>query len=151
MESLRECQVCGNGFPASRSSCPFCGAAREKREGGRQDRELHALVNLEANLPTVNKALERLRIELAMNRGKGVRVLTLIHGYGSSGQGGQIRLEVRRQLEYLKARGEINEVIIGEEFHRSYGRGKQLLRRFPALARHHDLNRANPGITLVVL
>ena len=84
-------------------------------------------------------------------RRQGLRVLTFIHGYGSSGRGGAIRLAVREQLAFLKRQHRINDFILGEEFRRSAGPTRNLLRRFPAMTNHRDLNRANQGITLVVL
>ena len=50
-------------------------------------------------MPPLDQALARLATELEAARLQGVRVLTLIHGYGSSGAGGVIRGEVRHQLE----------------------------------------------------
>jgi hypothetical protein len=150
MEALLCCEVCGNERqdPAA-GRCPFCGAAVEPRLGGRGPR--HKVVNLERGLPLVEEALVRLERELDLARMERCRVLTLIHGYGSSGRGGAIRHEVRAQLEYLKSRGRINDLLAGEEFSSRTGPGRQLLRRFPFLRDHADLNRANPGITLVVL
>ena len=89
--------------------------------------------------------------ELEQAGSDGCRVLTLIHGYGSSGRGGIIRQDVRAQLQYLKDRGVINDLFPGEDFSSRSGSGRQLLRRFPFLRKHSDLNRANPGITLVVI
>ena len=42
------------------------------------------------------------------------------------------------------------ELVAGEDFEGRSGRGRQLVRRFPFLAEHRDLNRANAGITVVV-
>ena len=84
-------------------------------------------------------------------RALGIRVLTLIHGYGSSGEGGAIKAAVLRRLEFLRHTGRVREVVPGEGFENRSGRGRQLLRRFPFLSAHRDLNRANPGITLIVL
>ncbi len=150
MDRLIICEVCGNEMEAILVTCPFCGAERTAdplvQRGPR-----HRTVNLEKGLPTVRQALDRLRQELELARLQGCRVLTLIHGYGSSGRGGAIRTEIRRQLDYLKERGEINDILAGEDFHRRTGPGRQIIRRFPFLALHHDANRGNRGITLVVL
>jgi len=102
-------------------------------------------------MPPVDQALVRLDRELEQARLEGCRVLTLIHGYGSSGRGGAIKQEVRARLQYLKNRGLINDLLAGEEFCIRSGPGRQLLRRFSFLRRHIDLNRSNPGVTLVVM
>lgn len=99
----------------------------------------------------VQQALSRLESELATSRSLGCKVLTLIHGYGSSGVGGAIKEAVLQQLHYLKHQGRIKQVIPGEHFEGRSGRGRQLLRQYPFLSEHRDLNRANPGITLVIL
>lgn len=102
-------------------------------------------------MPLADQALARLARELDQARSERCRVLTLIHGYGSSGRGGKIRKEVRAQLQHLKDRGIVNDLLPGENFSTGSGTGRQILRRFPFLRNHSDLNRANPGITLVVI
>ena len=52
---------------------------------------------------------------------------------------------------FLRQTGRIEAVIFGEDFESRTGRGRQLLRRCPFLAAHADLNRKNPGITVVLL
>jgi len=111
---------------------------------------LHLVFNLEKGMPLVGQALDRLEATIAVAGSQGVKALTLIHGYGSSGAGGAIKVEVRRQLQFLRLQGRIKEIVPGEEFEGRSKRGRHLLRRFPFLAGHRDLNRANPGITLVM-
>jgi hypothetical protein len=111
----------------------------------------HKVVNLETGRPFVETALRKLEIELADARQQNLRVLTVIHGYGSSGKGGVIGVECRKFLEYLKNRGEINTFIPGEDFRQKSGPTRNLLRRFPRLADNVNLNKGNRGITLVVL
>ena len=144
------CEVCGNEFDLQMSSCPYCGAGVGKPVV-RRSGAMHRQVNLERGLPTVAQALVRLDNELETSRRQRYRLLTLIHGYGSSGKGGAIKNAVRRQLQYYKHTRRINEVVAGEDFSTRSGIGRQLLRRFPALATHRDLNRYNRGITVVVL
>jgi hypothetical protein len=102
-------------------------------------------------MPSVEQALARLERELVQARLERRRVLTLIHGYGSSGKGGLIKEEVRARLHYLRCQGAVKEIVGGEDFSSRSPAGKNLLRRFPALRRHRDLNRRNPGITLAAL
>ena len=73
-------------------------------------------VNLELGKPTVNAAIKRLTFELHHSRSLGCAALKIIHGYGSSGTGGRIRVEARSYLARLKGRGEIRDVIYGEDF-----------------------------------
>lgn len=143
------CQICGNAIPATVTVCPFCLSPCvpvPQEQGGLE----HRILNLEKGMPLVDQAMERLRNELYISKRQGVKVLTLIHGYGSTGKGGRIRREIRHHLHFLQHQKEINQMILGEEFSKNSGQGRQLLRRFPFLADHRDLNRSNPGVTLVI-
>lgn len=144
------CEICGNETGVGVSVCPWCGEdciASVPRVSG----DSHRLVNLEKGFPTVEQALKRLAMELESARLHGYLVLTLIHGYGSSGKGGKIKKAVRQRLFYDCHHGIVNTVVAGEDFSRRSGTGKQLLHRFPFLRTHPDLNRNNQGITIVVL
>ena len=143
------CDVCGNEGDAGISRCPFCESKLHFSAPGQG--VPHREVNLKRGMPTVAQALSRLERKLEQTRREGCRVVTLIHGYGSSGRGGAIREEIRARLQYLKYRGEINDVFTCEHFSTGNGSGRNLLRRFPFLRQHRDLNRGNRGITLVVL
>jgi hypothetical protein len=144
------CEVCGNEIELDGTQCPFC------RTGYIPDKRkviglLHREVNLKRGMPLVQQALDRLEVVLQEGANQYYKALTLIHGYGSSGTGGAIKAAVQQQLQYYRLQGRIKEIIPGEEFEGRSSRGRQLLRRFPFLADHRDLNRANPGITLVLL
>lgn len=144
------CPVCGNEIEIGHCHCPFCGNACSS-EGPHTSGILHRRINLEKGKPLVQQALDRLESELAISRGLGCKALTLIHGYGSSGVGGAIKEAVLRQLHFLEYQGRIKSIIPGEWFEGRSGRGRQLLRQYPFFAEHRDLNRANPGITVVIL
>lgn len=167
------CQVCGNDIDRSQRICPYCegeqdagpqwgavpaaspsrptlkqaGKGRACPPGG----DFHKVVNLEAGRPIVEVALRKLEMALANGRQQHLSVLTVIHGYGSSGKGGAIGVECRKVLEYLQGSGQIHSFIPGEEFRQRSGPTRDLLRRFPRLADNVNLNKGNRGITLVVL
>jgi len=146
------CQVCGNDIDHALLLCPFCGAKQDLQSGTiAAGGPFHTVVNLELGKPLVESALRKLEMELEGGRQCNLRVLTVIHGYGSSGKGGAIGTECRKVLAYLKGNGEINTFIPGEEFRSKSGPTRDLLRRFPQLAANVNLNKGNRGITLVVL
>ncbi|MCI5178643.1 MAG: hypothetical protein D3911_04835 [Candidatus Electrothrix sp. AW3_4] len=149
MHFFRDCEVCGNEVSVDMSRCPFCESKLHFTSPG--PKIMHREINLKQGMPTVEQALGRFERRLEQAQQERCRVLTLIHGYGSSGRGGVIREEIREKLQYLKYRKEINDVITGEHFSVSNGPGRNLLRRFPFLRQHRDLNKGNRGITLVVL
>ncbi|MCW5201477.1 Smr/MutS family protein [Desulfobulbus sp. US5] len=143
------CEVCGNEVVSGINRCPFCES--EINFSAPAQGIPHRAVKLKRGMPTVEQALGRLERELEQAKIEKCRVLTLIHGYGSSGRGGVIREEIREKLQFLKYRGEINDILAGESFSTRTGPGRNLVRRFPFLRQHRDLNKGNRGITLVVL
>lgn len=109
------------------------------------------IVNLEQGMPQVSTALRWLDGELYTSRRMGVAAVKLIHGYGSSGTGGKIRTAVRRELAMRRARGEIADVISGEEFSIFHEGTRRAFLRCDALRQDSDLERHNNGVTFVIL
>jgi len=143
------CAVCGNETELGSGTCRFCGASQSQET--KRNGPLHKTVNLKRGRPFVSAAIKKLEGEVQAAKIERVRVLTIVHGYGSSGKGGAIKNECRKCLDYLCSIGEIKEFIPGEEFSRKSGRVKSLLRRFPGLSVNRNLDRHNPGVTLVVM
>ncbi len=102
-------------------------------------------------MPSVNEALQRLERGLASCRRENVLVLKLVHGYGSSGAGGEIRIAVQKQLRAMEASGEIRRCIFGEDWRTADEASWALVRERPELKHDPDLGRSNQGITVVVL
>ena len=131
--------------------CPFCGSSNENSVATLPDRYVQKIVNLEMGRPVLEVALNRMTEVIADAKRNRVNVLTLIHGYGSSGKGGVIRTECRKNLDFMKIKGSISDYVCGEDFNKHSGVVKSLLRRYPELASDKNMNRDNKGITLVVL
>lgn len=115
MPLTKDYEVCGNPIPAQAFTCRFCDASQSV-ENFPKTRERVIRSNLEAGLPTVAQALERLERDLREARACGAKLVRIIHGYGSSGRGGKIRDAVRRELGRKLARGEVKDVTPGENF-----------------------------------
>lgn len=146
------CPVCGNKTKSGNTTCPFCGSAIELSEAAVGPPEVgHRIINIEQGRPLVETALKKMENELLRARAEQVRVVTLIHGYGSSGKGGKIRTECRKVLDYLVQQKTVNSVIPGETFRKRNGSGKALLQRYPKLEQRCLSDFSNPGITIVVL
>ena len=64
-------------------------------------------VDLERGMPRAEQAIRQMLFELRRSPGLGCSAVKLIHGYGSSGAGGRIRVEARRRLNRMKEGGEI--------------------------------------------
>lgn len=108
-------------------------------------------VNLERGMPTADQAVKQLAFYIHNSRAQGYKVLKLIHGYGSSGTGGKIRVEARKYLGRMAARREIAGFIPGEEFSIFQEDTRRAFLRCDALRRDHDLDRHNNGVTFVIL
>jgi hypothetical protein len=116
----------------------------------RELRTLLKLINLEDGRPTVNVGLLRLDRALVAARHDGTKLLKLIHGYGSTGQGGRLREEVWKELGRYKRAGFITDFVSGEDFRISNEPTWALLKKWPELKQDRDLGRNNRGITVVI-
>lgn len=149
---MKLCHICGNEVDRGVTVCMYCGS--EQTETGPEKKEksfAHRTVNLEAGMPLVEPAIKQLHAAIREARLLEIQVLTVIHGYGSSGRGGAIRQECRKELDYMTSSGEIGGFIAGENFHRRNGPVRDLLKRYPQLSGNSNLNRGNKGVTLVIV
>jgi hypothetical protein len=108
-------------------------------------------LNLEAGLPTLEEARRRLLVELEAARHHGIRLLKVVHGYGSGGSDGTLCVGIRRSLRLRIKEGKAVHFVPGERFSTDAVEARELLRKYPSLRSDRDLNRANPGITVVEL
>ena len=102
-------------------------------------------------MPLVHHALAVLERELNLARRQRRPLLKLIHGYGSSGVGGAIRIAVQKRLQELEQDHAIRGCIFGEDWSASDARTWALLKTHAALKQDPDLGRRNLGITIVLL
>ena len=137
----RRCRRCGQSS-SNRIECIVCGNpfAGEPRWPALLN------VNLEVDHPPLEEAQRRLEDVLGRARFHGVKVLRLIHGHGSSGRGGIIRLEIRRQLQRHLDASHIAAWHSGESLSPGTLLWNDLVKRFAELG---VSDAENPGITLV--
>jgi hypothetical protein len=102
-------------------------------------------------MPSVQEALQRLDREIALARQQKHSLVKVIHGYGSTGAGGDIRIAVQRRLHESVEAGQIRGVIFGENWSKGEDAAWRLLQGQPDLKSDPDLGRRNPGITVVLL
>ena len=108
-------------------------------------------INLETGMPFVHEALAQLEREIALARQQRHAILKIIHGYGSTGKGGDIRIAVQKRLRELQDQTAIQACIFGEDWATSNTESWALLKRHPALKSDPHLGKQNRGITIVVL
>lgn len=77
-------------------------------------------------------------------------VVKILHGYGSHGVGGVLFTAVRERLEVLKRQGKIKDYFGGEKWNLLDSDTREALFRDKSCL-DEDLNKSNPGITIVVL
>lgn len=102
-------------------------------------------------MPSVPEALQRLEREIALARQQKHSLVKVIHGYGSTGAGGDIRIAVQRRLHDLAEAGQIRDYIFGENWSKTNESTWRLLQAQSELKSDFDLGRRNLGITVVLL
>lgn len=102
-------------------------------------------------MPSVQDALQRLDREIALARQQKHSLLKIVHGYGSTGAGGDIRVAVQRRLYELSENGQIRSYIFGENWSKTDDASWRLVQAQTELKSDPDLGRRNQGITVVLL
>jgi hypothetical protein len=102
-------------------------------------------------MPSVPEALQRLDREISGARQQQQFLLKVIHGYGSTGVGGDIRVAVQRRLQELARAGEIRGCIFGENWSKTDEVAWRVLQERPELKTDADLGRRNSGITVILI
>jgi hypothetical protein len=109
------------------------------------------IIDLEDGMPKVEEARLRMQRELQIARQQGYAAAKLIHGYGSSGVGGSLRIELQKDLQNLAGAGGVRSFIAGEDWRISDEKTWVLLKRYPEWKRDSDFGKANKGISIVLL
>lgn len=108
-------------------------------------------LNLESGMPIVAQAMDILTKEIFRKHNMGFEVLKIIHGFGSTGTGGKIRVATRKKLAEMRDKGQIIDFVIGENFSIFDSTSRKLLDLAPELRAERDLDRHNNGVTFVIL
>ena len=102
-------------------------------------------------MPSIEEARARLRAEVRRAQQSGVKLLKVVHGYGSTGVGGDLRIALQATLRKMAQEGEIQGCIFGENWRTGDDYTWDLLKRMPELKNDSDLGKGNKGITIVIL
>ena len=108
-------------------------------------------LNVEADLPSLDEARRQVIAEIRRAQRGGIRVLKVIHGWGSSGKGGKLCHGLRKSFALRKKEGVIKDYIPGENFSIFNQTVLALLDAVPELRGDPDLNQTNEGMTVVWL
>ena len=107
--------------------------------------------NVEAGLPILDEARRLVIQEIKRAKREGVKVLKVIHGYGSSGKGGTLCVGSRKSFALRKKEGVIKDFVAGEEFSIFNPTVLALLEAVPELRGDPALNATNEGVTILWL
>ncbi|NTV91645.1 MAG: Smr/MutS family protein [Clostridiales bacterium] len=110
-----------------------------------------SVVNIEAGMPTVEAGQKQLYFHIITAKRQGIKVLKVIHGYGSSGTGGRLKTGVHAYLAVKKKEGFIKDFIPGDSWDIFNQASRELLALYADLKKDRDLGNHNPGITMVLL
>ena len=107
-------------------------------------------INLKETGASKEDCVILMEVFLQEAKNEGEVAVKLLHGYGSHGKGGAIYLAVREKLSFLKRHKKITDFFGGEKWNLldkdTIG---TLLKDKNCL--DEDLNKSNPGITIVIL
>ena len=109
-------------------------------------------LNIKEDGPSVEEALERLTDYLRKSLEVGIKAIVLIHGYGSSGEGGRIKWAIHDALENNRYSDRVDEFHFGEDVAFSSEAYHALLKRRPGLKRYlKRFKEGNAGMTVLLL
>jgi glycerol dehydrogenase-like iron-containing ADH family enzyme len=146
VSSTAECPDCGN-VRTLFHQCPHCGSdnlptiTTDTIE-----------INIKQGSPYVEEALDELTEQLRKCLELGIKAIILIHGYGSSGQGGRIKWAIHDALENNRYSDRVLEYFFGENVAYGTEAYQALLRRRPGLKRYlKRFKEGNAGMTVLLL
>lgn|SRR5574344_2133525 len=106
-------------------------------------------INLEDGYPTVDAAIRYLQDAISILKNQGNACLYIIHGYGSSGVGGKIKIKVRQYLNAQIRYGVVKKVYNGEDFIKMKSETKELRKKYKRL--EQLVLHPNEGVTVIVI
>ena len=105
-------------------------------------------VNIEKGFPNVEAALQKLKAFLTTSKRQGVKAVIVVHGYGSTGDGGAIKTAVLKCLRDKSMCGIVRDFSCGDEW---INRKKEILNLCKSLESHERKISGNVGVTAVLL
>lgn len=109
-------------------------------------------LNIKQGFPTVEQSLDYLTEYLRAAYDLGLKAIVIIHGYGSSGEGGRIKRALHDALENNHYADRVEEYFFGEQV--AYGSPvcQALLKQRPGLKRYlKHFKAGNAGMTVLLL
>ena len=102
-------------------------------------------------MPMVSEAEKRILFEIVTAKREGVKVLKIIHGYGSTGVGGKLKTATARLLGQKQKEGMIKSFVRGDEWDIFNQSARVIMESCNEARKDSDLGNYNSGITMVLL
>ena len=141
-----ECSECGNPRNMM-GSCQYCASASPPSV------LVEAIeLNIKRGMPTVEEALDTLTEHLRAAHELNIKAIILIHGYGSSGEGGHIKRAIHEALELNRYADRVDEYFYGENVPYGSPAYHDLMKKRPSLKRYlRHFKASNAGMTVLLL
>ena len=147
---MKLCNTCGNEIGNAQSICPYCRAEQGKTKS-KPKLEKIVTINLEKGMPLADEARSKLEEHIKKYSRSGIKVIKVIHGWGSSGTGGRIRDLVINRLRTKKQNGSIKHFYNCENAANSIDEYQTLLSLYPEFSEQFKKDRKNKGVSFIVL
>ena len=109
-------------------------------------------LNIKRGMPTVEVALDALTEHLRVAHDLNVKAIILIHGYGSSGEGGHIKRAIHEAFELNRYADRVDEYFYGENVPYGSPAYHELMKKRPSLKRYlRHFKASNAGMTVLLL
>ena len=140
--------------------CPQCGGERQvmgvcRLCGSTEVPEAITetlIFDLELGAPLVEEAIAKFEKYLEVASNAGFKTMLVIHGYGSSGKGGEIRKTLRDNLEHNFYSDRVIDYYLGENLKEGNAAFCELIKRRPSLQKQKtQFKNSNAGVTLLLL
>ena len=138
------CEICGN--PINQIICPHCNSKNDLEFYSRSI-EIIKTIYLKDNRKSVLEAIINVETEISRAYIEGTKIIKFVHGYGSTGVGGKIKIALRNRIKKINK----GKIIEGEYFYSKNEKIKNILNDFKILKNDIDYNKKNKGITLFIL
>lgn len=109
------------------------------------------VINIKKDNPNSDYAMFLLDQEINYSRAVGNKVIVVIHGYGSHGQGGIIKESITRYLPELKKKHIISDYVHGEHWGDMNESKQNMCKICPELILQENLQSLNSGVSVILL
>lgn len=108
-------------------------------------------LDIKSDMPPASVACANLEIEIERLSKTNIKLIKVIHGYGSHGVGGKIKRQMNTMLLRLLHDKKIKNFVNGEKLNEEFIKNNLLYENYPQLILDADLKNYNSGVSLIFL